>query len=247
MRVEYYFVQYIRLIEKEREEGMKGLKKLRNLIPVGCIGLIYLLAFFMLENRKVPVHIIQGKIDTMIPFCEYFIIPYFLWFAYVTVTVIYFACFNDKKEEYTKLCVSLLTGMIVFLIISYIYPNGHNLRPALTGENLFQKMVMNLYETDTSTNILPSLHVFYSVVCCIALVKNERIKKNKVITLFTYLLTISIVLSTMFLKQHSIIDVVMALLMNGVCFQLFYNEAYAIWNRHTVPVKTHHKRKGIQP
>jgi len=218
---------------------------IQNLIPVCIIGFFYLIAFHLLETRNVPIHIIQGKIDNLIPFCEYFIVPYLLWFLYVTVTIIYFACFNKDKEEYKRLCFSLLSGMIVFLIISFIYPNGQNLRPDLTGQNIFERMVMNLYETDTSTNILPSLHVFYSVVCCIALVRNEKIKRSRMVTVFTYLLTISIILATMFLKQHSIIDVVMALTMNGVCFYLFYEDAVSTCEHLEPQNHRRHKRKGI--
>lgn len=221
------------------------IESIRNLIPVGLVGFFYLPAFQLLENRSVPVHIIQGKIDNLIPFCEYFIIPYLLWFGYVAVTVIYFACINKSKEEYRQFCTTLLTGMIVFLIISYIYPNGQNLRPALDGSNIFERLVMNLYKTDTSTNILPSLHVFHSVSCCIALVRNDKIRQNRMVTAFIYILTIAIVLSTMFLKQHSIIDVVMALIMNGVCFYLFYKDIVPNFNRHPAHIHTRHKRKGI--
>ncbi len=219
---------------------------MKNLIPVCIIGILYLIAFFLLENRQVPIHIIQGRIDSIIPFCEYFIIPYLLWFFYVAGTVIYFACFCNDKEEYKRLSISLLTGMIVFLVISYIYPNGHNLRPVLTGENLFERVVMRLYQTDTSTNILPSLHVFYSVVCCIALVKNRVIKEKRLLAMMIYVLTIGIILSTMFLKQHSIIDVIMALLMNGVCYHLFYCQNDIVWNQTPVRVKHHRKRKGVE-
>ena len=224
---------------------MKIFQNMRNLIPVGCVGIVYLITFFLLEHRRVPIHIIQGKIDTMIPFCEYFIIPYLLWFLYVTATVLYFACFSDNKESYRKLCICLLTGMIVFLVVSYIYPNGQNLRPVLFGDNVFERLVMNLYQTDTATNILPSLHVFYSVVCCIALVLDEKVSKSRILTGMIYILTISIVLSTMFLKQHSIIDVVMALMLNGVCYDLFYNESYHLWRFYHPFANIRHKRKGI--
>jgi len=220
-------------------------ESLKNLLPVCVIGVFYLIAFYMLENRNVPVHIIQGKIDNLIPFCEYFVIPYFLWFVYVAGTIIYFACFNHNKEEYKQLCFSLLSGMIVFLFISYVYPNGQNLRPDLAGQNIFEKMVMDLYQTDTATNILPSLHVFYSVVCCIALIRNDRIKGSRFMIVSTYLLTISIVLATMFLKQHSIIDVVMALTMNGVCYYLFYEDAVSPREWLYTHIHTKHKRKGI--
>ena len=216
-----------------------------NLIPVCVVGFFYLMTFHYLEQRNVAVHIIQGKLDNLIPFCEYFIIPYLLWFGYVAFTVLYFAFLKKGKEEYKQLCFTLLSGMVAFIIISYIYPNGQNLRPVLDGNNLFEQLVMNLHQTDTPTNILPSLHVFHSVACCIALVKNDMIQKKKGITIFTYVLTISIVLSTMFLKQHSIIDVVMALTMNGVCYYLFYEDALPPLSVHRAYLKSKHKRKGI--
>lgn len=50
--------------------------------------------------------------------------------------------------------------MTVFLLVSFLYPNGHELRPALELENVFQKAVWLLYQADTPTNILPSVHVF---------------------------------------------------------------------------------------
>ena len=40
-------------------------------------------------------------VDDFIPFCEYFVIPYFLWFAYVAIGILYFAL-NNKKEVLIK-------------------------------------------------------------------------------------------------------------------------------------------------
>lgn len=205
---------------------MNRVHKYQNLIKLVCIGVLYLLAFFVLEHRRVTIHIIHCKLDDMIPFCEYFIVPYFLWFLYVAATVLYFLFVNEKEAEYNKLFATLLTGMIVFLLISYFYPNGQILRPVISADNVFERLVSLLYHIDTATNILPSLHVFYSMACVIALEKNERVRKNKYFLFFIRILTVSIILSTMFLKQHSVIDVVMALIMNGICYQLFYNNAY---------------------
>lgn len=226
---------------------MKLKERLKLFLPVCIIGVIYLCTFSYLEGRRVPIHIIQGKIDSMIPFCEYFIVPYLLWFVYVAATVGYFLFFVSDKEEYKRLCISLLTGMIVFVVISYIFPNGQILRPNLAGENIFQILVMHLYKTDTPTNILPSLHVFYSIACCVALLKNDRVKRSFPTLSLILLLTVSIVLSTMFLKQHSIIDVVMAFVLNILCYQLFYKEELAnvIKVKNTNP-GTGHKRKGIE-
>jgi hypothetical protein len=67
------------------------------------------------------------KIDDYIPFCEIFIVPYLLWFAYIGVVVVYIAFAN--KTDFKKMCMVLYTGMTIFLIVSTLYPNGHLLRP----------------------------------------------------------------------------------------------------------------------
>ena len=120
---------------------MRQNDKIHNLIPVFFVGSIYMISFFMIENRNVPIHIIQGKIDNLIPFCEYFIVPYLLWFVYVSATVIYFACFNENKEEYKRLCISLLTGMIVFIIISYTGSTKDNILVAKLAKQSGAKVV----------------------------------------------------------------------------------------------------------
>ena len=66
------------------------------------------------------------------------------------------------------------------------------------------------------------MHVFNATASCIALYQNERCRKNKLFTVSQIILTISIVLSTMFLKQHSVADVMTALILNILCYQLFY-------------------------
>lgn len=202
---------------------------------VSSYALFYFICFYFLEQRNVPVHIIHTTIDENIPFCEYFVIPYFLWFVFVAATMVYFIFFNRSELEYRRITVSLIVGMSVFLLISYIYPNGQDLRPAFTGDNIFGQMVAHLYQTDTPTNILPSLHVYNSVACCIAITNNQACRKNKFILTGTWLLTISIVLSTMFLKQHSIIDVLMALAANAVAGQLCYGKS-------TIILHSNHKR-----
>ena len=114
--------------------------------------------------------------------------------------------------------------MTLFLLISFVYPNGQHLRPDLTnaGDGVFLNVVRFLYKIDTPTNIFPSMHVFNATASCIALCQNERCRKNRIFTVAQIVLGISIVLSTMFLKQHSVADVMTALILNILCYQLFY-------------------------
>lgn len=188
--------------------------------------LFYMPCFAYLEAHvTTKFHIIHVPVDDYIPFVEYFIIPYLLWFVYIAVTVGYFF-FTDVKAYY-KLTAFLFTGMTLFLIISALYPNGLDLRPNIfPRDNIFTDMVKQLYRIDTPTNVLPSLHVFNSIGVYIAISRDKRLASIKWVRYGALILSTLIILSTMFLKQHSIIDVITGCLMASVLYQVIYAGAF---------------------
>lgn len=199
-------------------------KKLMRLFFLGIATVAYYALFAVLEDRKVPTHTIHTRIDDMIPFCQYFIIPYFMWFAYVVGTIVYFGAIKDNDYEFKKLFSSMVIGIASFLIICMVYPNGLHLRPKIMGDDICSQLVLGLYRTDTPTNVLPSLHVYNSIVCLVAIFKSEYMKNRRFVKVSALVLSISIILSTMFLKQHSIIDVTSALLLNFVVYHMVYGK-----------------------
>lgn len=185
-------------------------------------GLIYFPWFCYLEkNVTNKFHVIHTALDEKIPFIEYFIIPYLLWFAFVAITFLYFF-FTDKVDFY-RLAAFLMTGMTIFLIISTIYPNGQVLRPTMfERDNILVDMVKHLYATDTPTNIFPSIHVYNSIGVYLAIRNSERLQENKFVQYGSFVLAVLIILSTMFLKQHSVIDVAGAGLMAIPAYHIAY-------------------------
>ena len=92
-------------------------------IWVFLYGLIYFPWFTYLEkNVTNNFHIIHMAIDDSIPFVEYFVVPYFLWFGYVAAAVAYF--FFKNKHDFYRLCGFLAAGMTIFLVVSTIYPGS---------------------------------------------------------------------------------------------------------------------------
>ena len=193
-------------------------------IWVFLYGLIYFPWFTYLEkNVTNDFHIIH---DDSIPFIEYFVIPYFLWFGYVAAAVAYF--FFKNKHDFYRLCGFLAAGMTIFLVVSTIYPNGHTLRPeSFAHDNIFTQAVAWLYATDTPTNLFPSIHVYNSLGVHIAVMKSECFREKKKTKFVSLLLCVSIILSTMFLKQHSFFDVITAFAMAGIFFCLIYMKSPA--------------------
>ena len=193
-----------------------------------CLYFVFYLLWFQLVEQTVTTHfhVIHMPFDDMIPFCEYFVLPYFLWFGYVAWGILYFG-FRDK-QIFLRLCAFLFTGMTIFLFISTVYPNGHFLRPIyFSRHNICTMLCEYLYSIDTPTNLFPSIHVYNSLGIHFAVMRSEQFKNKKVARLLSGILCTSIILSTMFIKQHSTFDVFTALLLGAVMYMVAFVQSYA--------------------
>ncbi|MCI5996431.1 MAG: phosphatase PAP2 family protein [Blautia sp.] len=218
---------------------MKWIKQYRHFLIVPVYFIFYMLIFGYVEKRSgVHIYILHSRLDDFIPFCEYFIVPYFLWFFYVAGAVVYFGLRKNHLIEYYRLIMTLGIGMTLFLVVSLVFPNGHSLRPwHFEHENVFVDMVRFLYSIDTPTNVLPSIHVFNSIAVAIAVADCEACKKQIWVVRCSNVLAILIVCATVFLKQHTVIDVVTALILNAACYYLIYRPRY-VFGRKPLP-ETH--------
>lgn len=209
----------------------KYYQKYRHGVPLIVYCAVYLLWFFYLEEKRVwHRQIIHTALDNYIPFCEWFVIPYFLWFVYIAAVVVYFLIKN--KEDYYRVFVFMSVGMTIFLMISTFFPNEHRLRPVvMPRENLATALVEFLYKIDTATNLWPSIHVYNSIGAHLAIVKSSHFENKRLIRVGSFILCSSIVFSTVFLKQHSVFDVVTGLLMAVVMYIVVYRTEF-VMNAH---------------
>ncbi len=192
--------------------------------PIFIYAPIYLYWFIYIEKHKFSHYaVIHTAIDDYIPFLEVFIIPYFMWFAYVSFTLLLYL-FSFDVEDYYKNFFFLATGMTVFLVVSTLFPNMHHLRPAvMPRDNIFTRMVQFIYSTDTPSNLWPSIHVYNSIGTMISVHHSKRFGKKGVIIMDV--IGSLIIMSTVFVKQHSFYDVVTAFIMAIVFYILFYHTA----------------------
>lgn len=204
-----------------KRKTMELLKKYKHMW-VFSYALIYMPWFTYLEKHVTRnYHVIHSAFDDKIPFVEYFVVPYLLWFVFIAAVFLYF--FFHDVEGFYKLAKLSFAGMTIFLIISTLMPNGLHIRPVVfERDNIFVELVKFVYRTDTPTNVFPSLHVFNSLASCIAISQSEELKKHPVVCNGAYIMAALIIMSTMFLKQHSVIDVVMAFVMAYILYQVVY-------------------------
>ena len=179
---------------------------------------LFSLVFQLLEHRQgIEWIAVRSRFDGMIPFCEYFIIPYYFWFVYLVWMLVYTFFFDipSFKKYMTFIIISYSLTCLIYVII----PTEQNLRIDLSERsNVFEDLVWQLQTSiDNNKNVCPSLHVTGSFAVLFTAWNSERYRSVFWRAVFIAI-TVLISASTVFLKQHSIIDIAAAV---GLCFAIY--------------------------
>jgi membrane-associated phospholipid phosphatase len=110
----------------------------------------------------------------------------------------------------------LLTWSISYAF--YIFAQSYVERPTLTGTDVFTQMIREVYATDNPYNAFPSLHTSLSTIMAAHWLRLHR-PLGLVISGWVVL----IVLSTLFVKQHYIPDVLLGLVIAYGASAFFMN------------------------
>ena len=190
-----------------------------------CYWIFYLAAFFSLELwGPAPRFWVHCALDDGIPFCEWFILPYCSWFLMLVFVLCYL--WARDTQSYRRLCGLMFGGMSFCLLVYLVLPNGLALRP---GEVLRQNPAMALmrliWAADTPTNVCPSIHCQSSVCMALALASSRPLYRRRGLQAAVWLWAGLICLSTLFTKQHSVIDMVCGILVALPGLWLFRRKA----------------------
>lgn len=187
--------------------------------------IVYFIMYFVTENL-IPVshcHLIHGFLDDVIPFNEVFVIFYVGWFLLVFGSLAY--TFFYDVESFRKLQTFLIITQAVAMICYIVYPSVQDLRPAVFPRHNFFTWVLGIiYAFDTPTGVCPSLHVAYSLgILSVALKDRELPGIHKAgLTIFV----VMVCLAVCFVKQHSSIDVLVALPVCLLAEMIVYGSDY---------------------
>ena len=161
-------------------------------------------------------------LDDRIPFCEFFVIPYMFWFVYMVGMYLY-ALFYDV-QSFRKLMKFTVITISAAIFIYLIFPTCQNLRPVeFERDNILTRFMAEFYRFDTNTNVCPSIHVIGSIGIWAAGWNAPKLQKIRWKAGFTSV-TLLICLSTVFLKQHSVIDVMAALPICAAAYRICYQK-----------------------
>ena len=189
----------------------------------GWLG--YFALYFITENL-IPAercHPIHCWLDDVIPFNELFVIFYVGWYALVFGSLAY--TFFYDVPRFKKLQVFIIITQAVAMACYILYPSRQDLRPdVFPRENVLTALMGFIYSFDTSTGVCPSLHVAYSLgILSVGLKDRDLAKGWKAALTFV---VIMICAAVCFVKQHSAVDVLMALPVCLLAEILVYGKDY---------------------
>ena len=199
---------------------------------------IFGVLFLTVERLWIRDHYISihCSLDDLIPFCEYFLIPYLFWFVFLIGMHLYTLLFDT--ESFKKLMRFIIVSYSLSMMIYIVFPNCQELRPLVfERDNLFTRFLAGFYQFDTNTNVCPSIHVIGSVAVMVS-AWNSRHFHTPGWRIIFGVVTILISMSTVFLKQHSVLDVFAAV---PVCILAYY----AAYGRRKGELKWSPKQSSI--
>lgn len=152
---------------------------------------------------------VSCALDELIPFCEWFLIPYLFWFVYLIGMMAYGFFFD--VENFTRMMKYVIITYSVTMVIYLLFPTMQTLRPVeFPRDNLLTTLAGMVYAFDTNTNVCPSIHVLGSFAAMYA-GWNSRHFSAKPWRIAFAVVCVLICVSTLFMKQHSAVDVITAL------------------------------------
>ena len=206
---------------------MKKLGEVKEYIKHNKYVLILLyIPFFVLSFILVERLVPSGSdywatdlpIDSKIPFVEAFVIPYCLWYPYLIVMGLYLLAHD--VPEFKRYAAFIISGFTLCLLFCALVPNGQNLRPEqFPRDNVFTRMIAAIYAADTNTNVFPSMHVVGVVAACCATFESGKMRRYRI---FSLVLSILITASTLFIKQHAVLDIVGSIALSIPLYFIIY-------------------------
>lgn len=170
---------------------------------------IYFITKLFLNNEFV----LNNLLDDQIPFVPYFIYFYISWYILLFLVPIIYMKYDKKalkKYTYTNF-ISVLVCGIIFII----FPTTIN-RPNIEVTSITTWIVNTIYYFDTpAVNCLPSIH---SLICCIFILCNSKANIKTSYKCIIDILSVLIILSTLFIKQHVIYDVLSAFIVSSITY-----------------------------
>lgn len=203
---------------------------LKTVVLIFTINAIIYFGIKLLVN---DYNLVNISLDDKIPFIPSFIYIYMIWYPFLIYS--FFKVYKSNKDKYIKLIMATVISLLILYIIFIVYPSKV-IRPEVNSYNSVTSFVLYVvYKADTPVNCFPSGHCLLCFILLFNLIDNKDIKKS-----FKYIaivINILIIISTLLVKQHVILDVI------GAFIIAFINYYYTINTKYFANIKKEIKSK----
>lgn len=157
--------------------------------------------FFSHGGRNIAI-----SLDNIIPFVPGFSYVYMYWDFALFIGLIFILIKN--KKQYIKSILSITIGVSICLII-FIFFQTEFTRPTVVGDGVTMNFIRFIYGHDKPVNCFPSVHV----VVIYTIMRYTKISYSRKWFYYTEIVGWLIIVSTLLIKQHFVLDVIGAIVL----------------------------------
>lgn len=191
-----------------------GKKYYRVLFIVGF--LIFLkMTYLFLQQFRPEGKMLMTFFDQIIPFTSFFVLFYVLYYPFIVLPLF----LNVKRKSHFFRTLGAMFFITTSSFVMYILFQTSMIRPDIVITSIFDKMVQFIYLMDKPLNLFPSLHVSLTTAAFLSLRKTDKKKSGYFLPI-----ALGIIVSTVLIKQHVVLDVLAGIVWGGVSYLLFFSD-----------------------
>ena len=178
---------------------------MKLILVQGILLALQTLLYFGCEFFQSKIHNVKRPVDDKIPFLPWTVLPYCFWFPLIVFYPL--VVFRTDPYSYCSYLMTMVMEIMISVVCYLIYPTSFQ-RPVPPNDFWGNFMKFIYHGSYRGLNCAPSLHCSscFLVIC----VSSTCVGMNLWIRIFTILIAVMIVLSTLTTKQHTLIDVLTA-------------------------------------
>jgi len=193
-------------------------ERLKKIILLQIIIVLYLGIYRLVQTVNPVGFNLEIGLDKHIPFIPEFAVIYLL---YIPMIIFVFAFYWNDYKAYRSMSLMLI-AVISTAIVIYSAFQTEVLRPIFASTDFFTRLTNTIYKYDMPNNTFPSLHVALT-----SSITAFVYKKDTKVGMALIPLTFLIILSTMLIKQHVVLDIIGGLMLAFIIFKI--RNVFDIW------------------
>ena len=157
--------------------------------------------YFITKLFSMDYYVLNNALDDLFPFVSEFIYLYVFW--YILLFAVPYLYYKYDKEALKKYTYINFISVCICSIIFVLFPTTI-IRPEINSSGITNSILNMIYSMDVpAVNCFPSIHC---LICFIFILCNIKSKLPSIYKYLINILSVLIVLSTLLIKQHVIVD-----------------------------------------